>query len=114
MRTIYLFILKIKALIEEFLWNTKEVCSIIIRFFIGLIFSAIDILRYIIFKILLVIMTITNIGFFIGLILLIFNIKESIQGVNFFDTRYFGTMIILIVTHIVLMIISIFIKPKEY
>lgn len=98
---------------KEFLWKTKEIILSITRFLISLLLGSIYIVRLIIYKILLVIMAITSIGFFIGLFFLIINIKESINGINFFDTKYFGTMIILLGTHIVLMIISIIIKPKE-
>lgn len=111
----YVIWLKIKALAEEGCWRLKEVLKYIINIFITLISMIINGFRNLLFKLLMVITRITNIGFFIGMILLVINIKEYIKKneISFFNTQHFKLMCFLCGIHAILLLIAIIIDPKD-
>lgn len=90
------------------------------RIFLGLIenivavtIGALETVRYLLFKICMLALVFTNIGFVIGLVLLVLNIIEATKGVFITQTKYFIPMIVLFVAHIVLFSLCRILKPKD-
>lgn len=111
----YIIWLKIKALVEEGCWRIKEGIKYIINIFITLAGAIINGFRELLFKLIMIITKITNVGFFIGVILLVINIKECVagKGISFFETQYFEAMCFLFGIHASLLLIAIIINPKH-
>lgn len=110
----YFILLEIKERIKEILVSMKNLIgNIFIALLVvlsGLFFGV----RYIVFKILCVIMTITNIGFFVGLFLLYKNIKECLcLKIEFTNTEYFYSMLVLLALHFIVFTLSIIVRPKD-
>lgn len=109
---------------EFFLWEIKDfLCDCIYaigRFFKYIFVSifqmfvlAFETARYILYRILCVILALTNIGFLVGIYFLICNIRETLNGVSFTDTSKFTAMIILFVCHIVMFMLCKLVRPKD-
>lgn len=109
----YIFLLKFKALLEEILWKVKNGFIYIIKLLLNVLIILLEQIKNLVWKLIKLVLGITNIGFLIGLFLLYLNIKESFGGVNFFQTKYFNTMSFLCGIHIVLIIFYVILKPKE-
>lgn len=81
------------------------------------IFSAIveafKLFHYIIYKIFLLGLTFATIGFAVGVVFLILNVIEAINGVWFNHTRFFVPMIWLFGAYIVLFAICRIIRPRD-
>ncbi len=80
---------------------------------VGAVVCALETARYLLYKVCMIILVFTNIGFIVGLVLLVLNIVEVYRGASFVDSRYFQPMIILLVSHIVLFSICRLLKPND-
>lgn len=109
-----------------FWWDVREILSDIgysIRSILKKIFKNIGIsiiefllmsitmVRFILYKVMCIVMAITSICFTVGLILLILNIYEALNGTWFIDTKYFEPMSYLLGSHAVAFFICKILKP---
>lgn len=90
------------------------------RLFLGLIeniiavtIGAVETVRYLLYKICMILLVFTNIGFIVGIVLLVLNIMEAVEGTFITQTKHFQTMLILIISHIVLFSLCRILKPKD-
>lgn len=77
------------------------------------ILAAFTMLRMVVYSIIKIVMTITTFCFLWGLWLLFLNIKQAVNGVNFFETKYFVPMLWLCGSHLVATIIYEIVRPKD-
>lgn len=90
------------------------------RLFLGLIenivavtIGALETVRYLLYKICMLVLVFTNIGFVVGFVLLVLNIMEAIKGTFITQTKYFVPMLILFGAHIVLFSLCRILKPRD-
>lgn len=110
----YVFWLNFKSFISEFFWRAGNNFKRFFNRMFLLILNFINAIRSILYKIIMLTITFTNIGFLIGIYLLYRNVKQCYtESISFFDTKYYGTMLLLIGIHIILIILSLIVEPKK-
>lgn len=110
----YFMLLEVKETIKDFFGNIGRFFRSVFGGMLIVLNGLFVAVRYILFKILCVIMTITSIGFLFGLFLLYKNVKECMNmSIAFTSTEYFSSMVVLLGLHIVIFVASMIAKPKD-
>lgn len=98
---------------DYYLWRLFDFFKEVFENLLYFINSILRLIRYILYKIALLIWCITTIGKWIAVVLLILNVIETFEGTFITQTKYFFPMLILFGTEIVLHLICLILIPKD-